>query len=93
MESLKQFLSEFPEIGKEQWLEKIRKDLRGKPLEELYRDSDAGFEASPFNHVDDHPANAPLKAESGSWELNESLNAESPGVAKCACAGSLAIWC
>ena len=50
----------FPSVSKEQWLAKVTKDLRGKPLAELNH-TVAGQELTPFHHADDRPtAPAPV---------------------------------
>jgi len=45
----------FPEVSKAEWLAKVEKDLRGKPLAGLDFEV-AGATFSPLHHQDDHPA-------------------------------------
>jgi methylmalonyl-CoA mutase len=68
-----QYFAGFPEVGKEEWLDKIRKDLKGKPIEELYKASPSGLPAIPFSHPDDAPPVLPLIAGTQSWQLCEQL--------------------
>lgn len=46
-------MPQFPRISKEQWLAKVRNDLRGRALTDLdFTVADRAF--SPFHHADDH---------------------------------------
>jgi methylmalonyl-CoA mutase len=40
--------SEFSAISKKDWLERIAKDLRGKPIQDLYFKNESGMAISPF---------------------------------------------
>jgi hypothetical protein len=49
-------LDEFPPVSKTEWLEKIKRDLKGKPYEKLVRVNDAGIPIAPVYTADDLPA-------------------------------------
>jgi len=73
------FFSEFPPVSKAQWLERIAKDLKGKPLEDLYWHLGPNLTVDPFGHADDRPAPpAPLSATPHKWEINEDMDAPTP---------------
>ncbi|MBK9337344.1 MAG: hypothetical protein IPM98_12500 [Lewinellaceae bacterium] len=68
------FFAEFPSVSKEQWLERIAKDLKGKPLEDLYWHLNPELAVDPFGHADDQPVPpAPLHTETHTWEINEDI--------------------
>ncbi|MBL7798641.1 MAG: hypothetical protein JNJ90_19245 [Saprospiraceae bacterium] len=76
------FFAEFLPVSKEQWLERIAKDLKGKPLEDLYWHLGTGLTVDPFGHADDQPAPlSPLSATPHKWEINEDMDAGSPAEA------------
>jgi hypothetical protein len=57
--------TKFPEVTKAEWLAKVEKDLRGKPLGELDFEV-AGANFSPIHHSDDHPTRPePVRTTSG----------------------------
>jgi len=73
------FFAEFPPISKAQWLERIAKDLKGKPLEDLYWHLGPALNVDPFGHADDQPSPpSPLSATSHQWEINEDMDAGTP---------------
>ena len=82
MTSSTDFFAEFPPVSKEDWLQQVAKDLKGKPLEELnWRLSD-DFLVSPFVHADDFPAPPPpLSTQPNRWEICESVVVTDPIVA------------
>lgn len=47
------FFSDFPDTTKEEWLDKIRKDLKGKSWEDLQWSLEEGLTIPPFYHPDD----------------------------------------
>lgn len=76
------FFAEFPPVSKEQWLERIAKDLKGKPLEDLYWHLGTDMRVDPFGHADDQPAPPPpLSVTPHRWEINEDMDAGSPAEA------------
>ncbi len=73
------FFAEFPPVSKEQWLERIAKDLKGKPLEDLYWHLSDDLTVDPFGHADDRPTPpAPLSTVPAKWEINEDIDAAAP---------------
>ena len=65
--------SEFQPISKAKWLEKIKQDLKGKPLSDLVLDI-GGAALEPFCHPDDIGAlPAPMPAN-GDWEIGEDID-------------------
>jgi len=65
----------FPSVTKAEWLAKVTKDLRGKPLEEL--DFTVGEKTlSPFHHAEDlRCPPAPLKSEPG-WQIGAHIGVQ-----------------
>ncbi|HMX40108.1 MAG TPA: methylmalonyl-CoA mutase family protein, partial [Saprospiraceae bacterium] len=73
------FLSEFPPISKEAWMQQVAKDLKGKPLADLVWHTDEGLEFSPFVHADDFDAPpAPLGTSPKHWEICEAIGTDDP---------------
>lgn len=76
------FFAEFPPVTKAQWLERITKDLKGKPLDDLYWHLGPSLTVDPFGHADDQPTPpALLSAAPHKWEINEDMEAGSPAEA------------
>ena len=72
------FFAEFPPINKEEWLARIARDLKGKPLDDLYWHLNEQITVDPFGHADDWrnpPAPFPV---SGAWEINEDVDEQEP---------------
>lgn len=67
------FFAEFEPVSKEQWLERISKDLKGKPLADLYWHLNPEITVDPFGHPDDLPAAPPLQAAPAGWVVNEDI--------------------
>ena len=68
---MKSLFKEFKKTSKKDWLAKVEKDLKGKPLENLDWHLNNDFVISPFAHSDDSKeAHSPLveKRNSNSWE-------------------------
>lgn len=66
------FFAEFPAISKEQWLERITKDLKGKPLDELRWQLREDLEIDPFVHADDQNIPpVPLQTSANGWQISE----------------------
>lgn len=73
------FFAEFPPLSKEAWLARIVKDLKGKPLEDLYWQLNDAMRVDPFGHADDWPTPpAPLLQMPVSWEINEDVDETEP---------------
>jgi len=73
------FLSEFPPIGKAEWLQQVVKDLKGKPLDDLIWQPAEGLRVSPFVHADDFAEPPqPFATEPNRWEICESLSVTDP---------------
>ncbi len=45
--------SDFSPVGKAEWLDKVKADLKGRPLEELYWRLDEALRIDPFAHPED----------------------------------------
>jgi methylmalonyl-CoA mutase len=67
-----QSFEEFPPVSKAEWLAKVEKDLKGKPISDL--DFEVGeIKMSPFHHLDDFKKlPKPLPANNG-WEIGEDI--------------------
>ncbi|MBI5915435.1 MAG: hypothetical protein HY842_08665, partial [Bacteroidetes bacterium] len=67
--------AEFPPISKADWLLKVRKDLRGKPLSDLNWQLPLGISIDPFPHADDLPTlPPPLQSINNDWEIGEDID-------------------
>jgi methylmalonyl-CoA mutase len=53
MSKEKTLFNDFPPISTQEWIEKIEKDLKGKPYEKLIRKTPEGFEIKPFYREED----------------------------------------
>jgi methylmalonyl-CoA mutase len=76
--------SDFSSVSKAEWLQKVQKDLKGKPLESLDWDLEEGIRLSPFFHADDQEGpSAPIVPLDGSndWEIGETIPVEMSGEA------------
>jgi len=74
MADMSSLFSDFSPVSKKEWLQKVEKDLKGKPLESLNWDLEAGIRLSPFFHREDRPeARLPLVHQDGKndWEVGE----------------------
>lgn len=68
------FFTEFAPVSKAEWLSRIVKDLKGKPLEDLYWHLNEHLIVDPFGHADDFTsAPLPLAATAHPWVVNEDL--------------------
>jgi methylmalonyl-CoA mutase len=69
------FFSEFPPIGKAEWLAALEKSLKGKmPLADLVWAAEADLHITPLVHADDFPeAPSPLTDAPNNWELSETI--------------------
>ncbi|MBK6929937.1 MAG: hypothetical protein IPH12_03405 [Saprospirales bacterium] len=74
MNQTTEFFKEFEPVGKQQWLDRIARDLKGKPLDDLYWHLNGGITVDPFGHADDQPAPPqPLAAVPAVWDVNEDI--------------------
>ena len=66
--------SEFPKKSKAEWLAKVEKDLKGKPIDSLDWSPFEGLTMTPFFHPEDLlEANTPLATgrENNAWQIGE----------------------
>jgi len=69
------FFAEFPSVSKTEWLERIAKDLKGKPLDDLYWHLSEAVRVDPFAHADDQPLPPlPLTEAATDWAINEDVD-------------------
>ncbi len=74
MNTSAEFFSAFPPVGKDEWLAQIAKDLKGKPLQDLYWHLNGDLTVDPFTHADDFKTRPlPLFAQPRDWEINEDI--------------------
>ena len=76
--------SEFNATTKADWLNKVIKDLKGKPLEDLNWQLEDSIELPPFYHPDDKKAvdsQAPIANTSPDWEIGEYIDVHEIAVA------------
>lgn len=75
------FFAEFPPISKEEWLARIARDLKGKPLDDLYWHLNEQITVDPFGHADDWPNPPAPFPVAGAWEINEDVDEQEPAAA------------
>jgi len=81
MEKNKTHFNEFSLVSKDEWLAKLEKDLKGKPLEDLNWQLGNNVVVPPFYHSEDADENwHPLSAErpNNDWEISEDIIVKSP---------------
>ncbi len=76
-------MKNFAAVSKAGWLEKISKELKNRPLEELDIDVAHGVHASPFAHADDFAEGRPSpiffeNAGKNGWQIGEKIEADLP---------------
>jgi|AntRauTorckE5430_2_1112549.scaffolds.fasta_scaffold13827_2 methylmalonyl-CoA mutase len=75
---MKNLLEDFPAVDKAAWVAKVEKDLKGKPLKDLFWHLGENLEVAPFYHPEDMQgqATAPLLAgrRGNDWEIGEYIN-------------------
>ena len=75
---MKNLLEEFPAVDKATWVAKVEKDLKGKPLEDLFWHLGEELKIAPFYHPEDfqNQNTAPLLAgrRDNDWEIGEYIN-------------------
>lgn len=67
-------LKAFEGVSKEEWLSKIRADLRGKSIKEMDWDFDDELTINPFGHVEDIVAGSSDIDFKAHWEIAEEFN-------------------
>ncbi len=68
--------SEFPGVSKAEWIEKIEKDLKGKPFSDLQWHITEGLTIDPFFTPEDFEAfSEPIPSKENVWLIGESISA------------------
>lgn len=72
---MKQLLAEFPPVSKAEWLEKIKKDLKGKDISDFDWQVAPGRTVSAFPHLDDIGGKFPHPISEGKneWQICEAF--------------------
>jgi len=66
-------MSKFQKHSKADWLAKVTKDLKGRPLEELNFEA-AGISLSPIHHREDTAGSSSITSrQDNSWEIGETI--------------------
>lgn len=68
-------MQEFPHITKAEWLAKVEKDLKGKPLDGLNWEVE-GETFTPFWHQEDQTMTSPVTQKQGNWKLGVNIKVE-----------------
>lgn len=76
-----QFFTEFPEVGRGEWLAQVSKDLKGKALEDLDWPLTGGLRVSPLVHAESTHTYAPLLTQTCNWEICELIPVANPAEA------------
>lgn len=74
MDETKKLFEDFPRVSKAEWLNKVEKDLKGKPLDDLYWHLEEDLTVDPFAHRDDQPEALPpidRHQRRNDWEIGE----------------------
>ena len=75
----------FSSSSKEEWLAKVEKDLKGRPLEELNWQLEEGINLPPFYHPDDISLKtepiANFSPTDNDWEIGEYIKVTDPKIA------------
>jgi methylmalonyl-CoA mutase len=74
MQNDKDLFSEFSPVSKAEWLARMEKDLKGKPLEDLYWRLEEDIVLAPFYHPEDLstlPAPITRGRADNNWEIGE----------------------
>ncbi len=76
MDHQKKLLDAFPAVSKEEWLAKVEKDLKGRPISELDFQIDPSITLKPFYHADDAIVPNFINRDQGdnSWQIMESFD-------------------
>ena len=81
MNEKQNLFSDFPTISRAAWLEKIEKDLKGKPLEDLFWQLEENIRLSPVYHPDDEisPVNSIQQHKpDNDWEIGGYIRVVEP---------------
>jgi methylmalonyl-CoA mutase len=82
MKSTADLFAGFPPVSKQEWLDRIAKDLKGKPLEDLYWHLSDALIVDPFGHPDDLQGIPEISVrQSGGWEICEQIDTADPAAA------------
>ncbi|MBK7936145.1 MAG: hypothetical protein IPJ82_03315 [Lewinellaceae bacterium] len=82
MKSGSDLFAEFPPVSKAEWIKKIVKDLKDRPLEDLDWQMPEGLRVSPLVHADDfQEPPLPMFSQSQPWEICEEVAAGDPAAA------------
>lgn len=77
--------SDFPTTTKAEWLQKVAKDLKGRPIEDLEWHLDEKLSFTPFYHPEDQAAAAPSidmgKTEANDWAIGALVETTEPKAA------------
>lgn len=76
--------AEFPKLTKAQWLAKVEKDLKGKPLADLQWQLEENIRLDPFYHLEEvAPVPIPGAHERphNHWEIGEYIDVKEPKIA------------
>ncbi len=76
------FFKDFPPVSREEWEQRILRDLKGKPLETLYWEVAPGVEVKPAYHPSEFEGGIAqdLKKEQNSWYVGEVIDIEALGL-------------
>ena len=65
---MEKLFSAFNKVSKQEWLDKIKSDLKGKDIKSLYKEVD-NLSIDPFGHADDHSISyQPIPKKNAGWE-------------------------
>lgn len=70
---------EFSPTSKKEWLTKVEKDLKGKPMEDLFWQLEEDIKLPPFYHKEDMPLLTPTLPDErayNDWEIGEYVDVE-----------------
>ena len=84
MTDMEKLFSNFPKRTKAEWLAKVEKDLKGKPMDSLDWSPFDGLTMTPFFHPEDLPEPPPPlvgKREGNAWEIGEQIRVVDEGAA------------
>lgn len=73
---MNQLFKEFKSVSKKEWLAKVEKDLKGKPIDKFNWEPIEGIPLTPFAHSDDsQEAYIPLvgKQQTNNWEIGVTI--------------------
>ncbi len=80
MKDKENLFAQFPPVSKAEWLQKVEKDLKGRPLEDLSWAIEEGFDVDPFYHAEDQlnrPKSLDAEKDQNHWEIAEQFDLDS----------------